>query len=97
MTRQCHLPFGTFPASLAAGNNLFDVLAHTWDIAAAAGVTPRCPDDLWSAGLQAARAVVGPDRDPHHYAAEIPVDAAGFAQGALPGLCRPVRARLRRF
>ena len=76
MTRQCRLPFGTFPASLAAGINLFDVLAHTWDIATATGVTLRCPDDLWSAGLQAARAVVSPDRDPHHYAAEIPVDAA---------------------
>jgi hypothetical protein len=25
MTRRCHLSFGTFPASLAAGINLFDV------------------------------------------------------------------------
>ena len=55
MERPCHLPFGTFPASLAAGINLFDVLAHTWDIAAATGVTLECPDDLWQAGLEAAR------------------------------------------
>ena len=76
MTRQCHLPFGTFPASLAAGINLFDVLAHTWDIATATGVTLACGDGLWSAGLQAAQAVVGPGRDLRHYAAEIQVDAA---------------------
>jgi hypothetical protein len=31
MARPCHLPFGTFPASVAAGINLFDVLAHTCD------------------------------------------------------------------
>jgi hypothetical protein len=41
MARPCHLPFGTFPAGLAAGINLFDVLAHTWDIAAATGVSSR--------------------------------------------------------
>jgi uncharacterized protein (TIGR03086 family) len=74
LTRQCHLPFGTFLADLAAGINLFDVLAHTWDIAAATGTEPRCGDDLWIAGLDAARAVIGPDRDPRHYAAEIIVD-----------------------
>ena len=49
MERPCHLPFGTFPASLAAGINLFDVLAHTWDIAAATGVALECADDLWQA------------------------------------------------
>jgi uncharacterized protein (TIGR03086 family) len=52
MARPCHLPFGTFPASLAAGINLFDVLAHTWDIAAATGVVLECPDELWQAGLE---------------------------------------------
>ena len=51
MARPCHLPFGTFPAGLAAGINLFDVLAHTWDIAAATGVALECADDLWQAGL----------------------------------------------
>ncbi|HMH35693.1 MAG TPA: maleylpyruvate isomerase family mycothiol-dependent enzyme, partial [Streptosporangiaceae bacterium] len=58
MARPCHLPFGTFPASLAAGINLFDVLAHTWDIAAVTGVALECADDLWQAGLEAARAVI---------------------------------------
>jgi len=76
MTRRCYLPFGTFPASLAAGINLFDVLAHTWDIATAAGLPLRCAEGLWSAGLQAARLVIGPVRDPRQYAAEIPVGAA---------------------
>ena len=73
MARPCYLPFGTFPASLAAGINLFDVLAHTWDIAAAAGVTLECPDELWQTGLEAARAVIGPGRDLHQYAPEVSV------------------------
>jgi uncharacterized protein (TIGR03086 family) len=79
MTRRCHLPFGTFPASLAAGINLFDVLAHTWDIAMATGVALRCPDDLWLEGLDAARTVIGVSRDSRHYAPEIPA-----APGATP-------------
>ena len=76
MAQLCHLPFGTFPASAAAGINLFDVLAHTWDIAAATCVTLNCPDELWSAGLEAARRVIGPGRDPRQYAPEVPVAAA---------------------
>jgi uncharacterized protein (TIGR03086 family) len=73
MARPCHLPFGTFPASAAAGINLFDVLAHTWDIAAATGVALECPDELWNAGLEAARTVIGPGRDARQYAPEVPV------------------------
>jgi hypothetical protein len=76
MARPCHLPFGTFLASVAAGINLFDVLAHTWDVAAAADVTLECADELWSAGLEAARVVIGPGRDPRQYAAEITVGAS---------------------
>ena len=75
MTRRCYLPFGTVPAGLAAGINLFDALAHTWDIATATSVTLHCDDDLWTAGHQAARLVIGPSRDARHYAAEIPVGA----------------------
>lgn len=75
MTRPCHLPFGTFPADLAAGLNLFDVLAHTWDISIATGATMPCGDDLWHAGLDAARIVIGPRRDERHYAPEVPVTA----------------------
>ncbi len=79
LTRPCYLPFGTFPAGLAAGINLFDVLAHTWDVAVATGVTVPCGDDLWRAGLDAARVVLGPGRDPRHYAA-----AAQAGAGAPP-------------
>jgi uncharacterized protein (TIGR03086 family) len=70
--RLCHLPFGTFAASLAAGINLFDVLAHTWDMATATGAGLRCRDDVWLAGIDAAQAVIGPSRDPRHYAPELP-------------------------
>ena len=80
MARPCHLPFGTYPASVAAGINLFDVLAHTWDTATAAGVTLECADELWIAGLEAARTVIGPDRDPRHYEAALPVPAAAAAR-----------------
>jgi uncharacterized protein (TIGR03086 family) len=76
LTRLCSLPFGTFPAGLAAGINLFDVLAHTWDMAAAAGVGLHCGDELWAAGLDAACAVLGPGRDLQHYAAAIPASTA---------------------
>ena len=43
---------------------------------AATGVTLECPDELWQAGLEAARTVIGPGRDPRQYAPEIPVAAA---------------------
>lgn len=55
----CDLPFGSFSADLAAGINLFDVLAHTWDIATASDVEVDCADDLWSVGLAAGRTVIG--------------------------------------
>lgn len=73
MTRSCDLPFGVFSADLAAGINLFDALAHTWDIASATGVQLECPDVLWSVGLDSARSVIGTRRDRAHYAAEVPV------------------------
>jgi uncharacterized protein (TIGR03086 family) len=93
MARPCHLPFGTFPASLAAGINLFDVLAHTWDIAAATGVTLNCPDELWDAGPEAARTVIRTGRDPRQYAPEIPVTAAASPrQRFLAFTDRPDRA-----
>lgn len=101
MARPCHLLFGTFPASLAAGINLFDVLAHTWDIAAATGVALECPDDIWQAGLEAARTVIGPGRDPGQYAPEVPVTLAAsprqrflaFTGRAEPG---PLPQQMRR-
>ena len=71
MTRSCDLSFGTFSADHAAGINLFDVAAHTWDIAVATGTRFECPDDIWDAALDAARSVIGPDRDARHYAPAI--------------------------
>jgi uncharacterized protein (TIGR03086 family) len=97
MERPCHLPFGAFPASLAAGINLFDVLAHTWDIAAPTGIALECTDDLWQAALEAAQAVIGPGRDPRQYAPEIPVAAAASPRQrflAFTGRAEPGTAHL---
>ena len=52
------------------GWSVRDVLNHS------IGVPLECTDDLWQAGLEAARAVIGPGRDPRQYAPEIPVTAA---------------------
>jgi uncharacterized protein (TIGR03086 family) len=72
-TRVCELPFGRFPADLAAGINLFDVLAHTWDMAGPAEVPFETSAPVWAVGLEAAHAVIGPRRDPVHYREEITV------------------------
>lgn len=71
MTRSCQLPFGTFSADMAAGINLFDVLAHTWDIAKVTGLCIECTDDVWSDGLHAAQMVIGPNRDLRYYGPEL--------------------------
>lgn len=57
------------------GINLFDVLAHTWDIAAPLGLTVDAADALWDMGLAVARAVIGEARDPAHYGPELPSTA----------------------
>ena len=77
--RRCELPFGTFPAELAAGINLFDVLAHTWDAASPLGLQIRCADSIWEAGLAAARAVIDGGRDLAHYGSAHAVDPAAPA------------------
>lgn len=71
LARTCDLPFGSFPAELAAGINLFDVLAHTWDITDPLGLSIAVPDQLWETGLAAARTVIGADRDTAHYGPEV--------------------------
>lgn len=81
--RNCHLPFGTFPAELAAGINLFDLLAHGWDVDRATGATFTCSSTAWAAGLDAARRVIGERRDPRHYASEVPVDPGASARVRL--------------
>jgi hypothetical protein len=64
------LPFGTYPADLAAGINVFDALAHTWDIATPAAIPMECPDELWETALAAASALLKPDRDERYYVKE---------------------------
>lgn len=86
LRRTCHLPFGTFTAEQAAGINLFDLLAHGWDVAQPVGAVFTCPDTVWDAGLRAARHVIGERRDPGHYAPELP---------APPGA--PARIRFLRY
>ena len=71
MDRRCCLPFGCFSADEAAGINLFDVLAHTWDVTSVTGVPLECADELWEASLDAALAVIGPARDVAHYGAPL--------------------------
>jgi uncharacterized protein (TIGR03086 family) len=70
-SRTCHLPFGDFTAAQAAGINLFDMLAHSWDIAVAVDRPVIVPDGVWAVALDAARSVVGPERDVRHYGAEV--------------------------
>jgi uncharacterized protein (TIGR03086 family) len=79
-TRRVDLSFGVFSTDLAAGINLFDLLAHTWDIAVATGLAVECPDRLWLEGLEAAQAVIGAERDLDHYAAERPVAGSAPAR-----------------
>ena len=63
-------------------------------MATATGVTLQCGDDLWGAGLHAARTVIGPSRDLRHYAAEIEVRAAASPQQQfLAYLGRPATGR----
>jgi uncharacterized protein (TIGR03086 family) len=80
LRRNCHLPFGTFTAGLAAGINLFDLLAHGWDIHQATGATFTCPHTAWQAGLNVARRVIGEQRDPRHYAPQVPAPPDASAQ-----------------
>lgn len=78
--RCCHLPFGTFTADLAAGINLFDLQAHGWDIHQATGATFACPHTTWETGLDAARRVIGQQRDPHHFAPALPAQPSASTQ-----------------
>jgi uncharacterized protein (TIGR03086 family) len=60
-TRQCHLPFGVFPALEAAAVNMFDVLVHGWDIAEAVDRPYRIPPDLLPGAISMARRLVTAD------------------------------------
>jgi uncharacterized protein (TIGR03086 family) len=76
MGRTCQLSFGTFSADAVLGINLVDVLAHTWDVAVAAGVDLVCEDSLWTTSLDAAQLLIGPYRDLRQYAPAIAVGAS---------------------
>jgi hypothetical protein len=90
MTRICELSFGLFTADVAAGVNLFDVLAHTWGSATAARVEFEFADVLWRVGLDAARTVIGTSRDLDHYDPEIQARLdAGVREQFLGFLGRP--------
>jgi uncharacterized protein (TIGR03086 family) len=74
MGRSCYLRFGVYSADLAAGINLFDVLAHTSDVAGPSGVDLPGRDRLWEVGLDAARVIVGRAADPDHFAPALAAD-----------------------
>jgi hypothetical protein len=73
MRRAYSVSFGTFSADEVLAINLVDVLAHTWDIAVATGVGLVVEDSLWTAGLDAAHLVIGPDRDTRQYGPEVEI------------------------
>jgi uncharacterized protein (TIGR03086 family) len=85
MSRACQLPFGTFPAVVAAGINLVDVLAHGWDVGVFGDAVFHCPDEVWSTGLEMARSFMGPVRDPRHYGTEITVPETAPSEQRLLG------------
>ena len=88
LERVCSLPFGSYSASTAAGINLFDVLAHSWDVAAPSGNSLPISDHLWEKGLSAARAVIGANRDLGHFGSPIVVDGASPREEFLAFLGR---------
>jgi uncharacterized protein (TIGR03086 family) len=85
MGRTCRLSFGTFSADSVLAINLVDVLAHSWDIAVATGVSLDCDESLWTAGLDAADVVIGHDRDTRQYGPQIPVGASATARQRFLG------------
>jgi uncharacterized protein (TIGR03086 family) len=57
----CRLPFGDFPAAVAADINLFDVVVHGWDLATAVGVAFAAPGDLIDIALGVAHRLATPE------------------------------------
>jgi uncharacterized protein (TIGR03086 family) len=91
-SRICHLPFGDLDATRAAGVNLFDVLAHGWDIGQVRGFRYHCDEEVWRAGLDSARDLLYPWRDPAHYGPELDPGPWASAEVRLLAFAgRPVR------
>jgi hypothetical protein len=70
-SRVCTLSFGTFDAEMTAGINLVDVLAHGCDMSPIQDRWFDGGEELWMAGLVAARSLIGPHRDLRHYGPEV--------------------------
>ena len=66
------------------GINLFDVITHTWDVAAPLNLDMPCSDDLWAIMLQAAEAALDDQRGPRHFAP--PAVATGRSPRAASAL-----------
>jgi hypothetical protein len=63
-SRTCRLGFGVFSAEGAAGLNLFDALAHTWDIAATTSIDLDESSELWAKRTTRQKGRVGSHRGP---------------------------------
>jgi uncharacterized protein (TIGR03086 family) len=74
LERVCVLPFAQVDADVAAGINLYDVVAHTWDIAMPLGLDLPCDVALWAVALQAAETALNITRDPQHFGQPVAVD-----------------------
>jgi uncharacterized protein (TIGR03086 family) len=81
-SRQCHLPFGVFPALEVAAVNMFDVLVHGWDIADAVDRAYRIPADLLPGAIGMARRRVTADAVATGQFAEV-TSAAGVAESPV--------------
>ncbi len=71
--RTCVLSFGSFEALFAAGINLVEVLAHSWDMSPVAHHWFECDDEVWATGLDIAHDLIGSTRDPQRYGPQIDV------------------------
>jgi uncharacterized protein (TIGR03086 family) len=85
MSRACRLPFGTVSSETAAGINLVDVLAHGFDVGEFGDVAFSCQDEVWRTGLVVAQRLIGDDRDPLHYGAEVAVSDSAPTQRRFLG------------
>jgi uncharacterized protein (TIGR03086 family) len=96
-TRQCHLPFGVFPALEAAAVNMFDVLVHGWDIADAVDSSYRIPGALLPGAIRVAQRLVNANAVAAGQFAAV-TSAAGVAESpvSVKGLMELTGRRWRR-
>jgi len=71
MDRNITLPFATLPAPVTLEILKFDLLVHSWDLAAATGQQFTPPDDVVEQASQTAQMIIAPEaRDGDTFAAE---------------------------